>query len=176
MRIAKRYCLCSNPLMSLKLREEVNRKGSHPPVDRFGVHFEYQDLCARLQEVAMQRKQSLNASLKPVARKLSRVQLNRSVQNTYGRSEQLKRVLRGAETQDNESRGVANRSATPNKQMGRKPLGKLQPKLKLKTRHVRQASLPILEEPLPQKPGFKLHKKSASIAWNTHNIYSTVDF
>ena len=159
--------------MSVKPRDELARKYSQQPIDRFGVHFEYQDLCARLKELELHQNQNLNASLRPLPRKPSRSTKQRSMLGTYANSGELKRVLgaKGFETQSNISRGALNRSVTPNKLKGRRVFTKTQAKLppKLKPRHIRQSSLPIFANPLPPKPVLKVHKKSAS-------IYSTVDF
>lgn len=163
------------PEMSLKHRESMPRKQSQPPANRFGVHFEYQDLCSRLKDLESQQNLAPSGSVKLLPRKQSRVpsQKQRSLLSTYANSGELKKVLKAKQTDSllNASKSALNRSFTPNKLRTRKILNATvaRPQGKQPVRHTRQASLPFFVEPLPHKAGLRSHKKSDS-------IYSTVDF
>lgn len=161
--------------MSLKHRESIPRKQSQPPANRFGVHFEYQDLCSRLKELEVQQHPAPSASVKLLPRKPSRApsQKQRSLLSTYANSGELKKVLRAKQADSllNVSKSALNRSFTPNKLRTRKVLNATgsRAQVKLPARHTRQSSLPFFVEPLPHKAVLRPHKKSES-------LYSTVDF
>jgi hypothetical protein len=127
-----------------------------PPEDRFGVHFQYQDLCARLKELELHQHPN---TLKP--RKQSHVSLKqRSLINAYTPTASFQKSIR--------LRLRGNRSITPSK-LHCKPIpsGKTLFKPVFRgVKHMRQTSLPLL---VRQKLALGKRKKSDV-------IYETMDW
>lgn len=127
-----------------------------PPEDRFGVHFQYQDLCARLKELELHQHPN---PLKP--RKQPHISLKqRSLINAYTPTASFQKSIR--------IRLRGNRSITPSK-LHHKPVFSGKTRLKPVFRgvkHMRQTSLPLLVQ---QKLGLCQRKKSDV-------LYETIDW
>lgn len=143
----------------------MQRKDSQP-ANRFGVHFEHQDLCARLREL------QAGATVKVLSRGNSRVpsQKKRVFLSTYTKFKKPQEQRKAAGVQPTisllkASKWLLNRSFTPCKLHSQKALDASlsQAPVKLPVRHRRQASLPSFLAPIPHKVISKPHRKSKSV-------------
>lgn len=133
------------------------------PVNRFGVHFDHQDLCARLRE--LEGMQQGVGGQSRVSSQKKRVFLS-----TYAgpkKPQELHKAIRVKPTPSllKASKSPLNRSFTPSKLHSKNLLDASisQAKVKLHVRHIRQASLPSFLAPLPHKVISRPHRKGKSV-------------